>query len=153
MAEVLRSGHDPSCGAEVVFVGVVRDASCGKRVLSLDYEAYEDMAEAVIGRLVEEARQRWLARHVQVRHRLGKLHVSEIAVAIGVSCEHRAPAYEASRFLIEGIKHRVPIWKKEFFSDGTCLWGGCHDLADVSTSSSKDCESHAPARAEVSAHR
>jgi len=152
-ADFVRSSTDPSCGAEVIFLGVVRGASDSRRVLFLEYEAYEDMAESVLAQLVREARHRWPLHHVKLRHRLGRLRVGETAVVIWVSSAHRAPAYEASRFLIEGIKHRVPIWKREFFADGTSTWGGSCEVADVPSGSSQDRESHAPACAEVSAAR
>lgn len=112
-------------GAEVVFIGKVRDHSHGKKVLYLEYEAYEAMAERLIQNLMEEAKRNWRVDHICVLHRLGKVGLGETAVLIKVESAHRDEAYQASRFLIEEIKHKVPIWKKEYFEDGTTEWSLC----------------------------
>ncbi len=112
-------------GAEVLFFGVVRDHSQGRKVLYLDYEAYEPMAEKLLGEAIREASSKWPLVHARVLHRTGRVGLGEIAVALRVSAAHRDEAYKASRFLIEAIKHRVPIWKKEHFADGTCQWSLC----------------------------
>ncbi len=83
------------------------------------------MAEKMIGVIVEEAEARWDAEKARVLHRIGPLQTGEAAVAISVSATHRAEAFEACRFLIEEIKKRVPIWKKEIFEDGTSEWVSC----------------------------
>ena len=112
-------------GAEVIFVGKVRNHSNGKKVLFLEYEAYEAMAENQIAGLIAEARMRWQIDNIKVLHRLGKVGLGETAVLIEVESAHRDEAYQASRFLIEEIKHKVPIWKKEYFEDGTTEWSLC----------------------------
>ena len=121
------SADDFHSGAEVIFLGKVRDHSQGRKVLFLDYEAYESMAENLIGSFIQEARARWKIDDVKVLHRLGKVGLGEIAVLIQVQSAHRDEAYQASRFLIESIKHQVPIWKKEYFEDGTNEWSLCKD--------------------------
>ncbi len=114
-----------SSGAEVVFIGKVRDHSAGRKVLFLEYEAYEAMAENSIENLIGEAKSHWKVGAVSVLHRLGKVALGEIAVLIKVESAHRDEAYQASRFLIEEIKHKVPVWKKEYFADGTTEWSLC----------------------------
>jgi molybdopterin synthase catalytic subunit len=107
------------CGATVTFVGVVRADRDGRRtVQALFYETYSEMAEPLIHRLVSEAKARWSLEGAQVQHRLGLVEVGQISVAVVVVAQHRAQAYAASQFLIERIKHDVPIWKREQY-DGS----------------------------------
>jgi molybdopterin synthase catalytic subunit len=109
----------PDSGAVVVFLGTVRDSSSGRRgVTALEYEAYAGVAEAEIGRIVAEARDRWTLSAVAAAHRIGRLAVGEVTVGVAVSSPHRPEAFEAARFLIDELKQRVPIWKKEFWADG-----------------------------------
>jgi molybdopterin synthase catalytic subunit len=119
-----------AAGASVTFFGKIRNNPLGRRVESVEYEAFEPLAEKTIGALIEEAIGRWQVQHVYVRHRTGTLKVGDIAVAIIVLGRHREETYQASRFLIDAIKHRVPIWKKEFFEDGTSEWGQCSHPQD-----------------------
>ena len=102
---------DPRDGAAVEFLGVVRGQEAGGPIEALQYEAYEPMAERLIGRWVEEATARWSLHRVYVRHRVGRVPVGEAAVVIGVQAPHRTQAFEACRFLIEAIKRDAPIWK------------------------------------------
>jgi molybdopterin synthase catalytic subunit len=125
-------------GAEVIFIGKVRNHSHGKKVLYLEYEAYEPMAENLIGELIQEAGERWKVDSVRLLHRLGKVGLGEAAVWIEVSSAHRDEAYQASRFLIEQIKHKVPIWKKEYFEDGTNVWSRCEHVSLPAASSGQD---------------
>lgn len=125
--------QDFRSGANVLFLGIVRNHSEAKKVLFLEYEAYSEMAERLLGELIARARQEWKLEAVKLLHRLGKVGLGEIAVAIGVWSAHRGEAYQASRYLIEEIKYRVPIWKKEYFEDGTCRWSECCH-ADLQTS-------------------
>lgn len=111
----------PEDGALVVFDGIVRDNSRGRRTLHLDYEAYEEMAAKELRSLGAEARSRFGVRHVTIVHRLGRLQIGETSVLIVVASAHRAPAFEASRWLIDTLKKTVPIWKKETFADGA-VW-------------------------------
>jgi molybdopterin synthase catalytic subunit len=117
-SSVLRKVHSLSSGALVLFLGMVRSSSNGKKVSHLVYEAYHDMALKKLEGLVEIAMTRWELGEVAVIHRLGRLEVGEISLLIAVSSPHRAESFEASRFLIEEIKKEVPIWKKEFWAGG-----------------------------------
>ncbi len=108
-------------GAVVVFDGIVRNNSRGRRTLHLDYEAYEEMAAKQMNELAHQACAQFGVRHVAIVHRLGRLLVGETSVLIVVSSAHRAQAYEASRWLIDTLKKTVPIWKKETFVDGA-VW-------------------------------
>ena len=106
-------------GAVVTFVGRARDHSDdGRTVLELEYEAFADMAESVLREIVREAEERWDAG-VSVVHRVGVVPIGEAAVAIVTAAPHRGEAYEANRFVIEAIKERLPIWKRERFADGS----------------------------------
>lgn len=109
-------------GAVVTFIGTVREFSHGKKVKALTYEAYEPMAEKELRRIADEMMQRWQLCKVAIVHRVGKLEIGEIAVAIFVSAPHRADAFAAARHAIERIKEVVPIWKREHFADGTSQW-------------------------------
>jgi MoaE-MoaD fusion protein len=108
-------------GAVVVFDGIVRNHSRGRRTLYLDYEAYEAMALKQMRELAFEARERFEVRTVVLVHRLGRLNLGETSVLIIVASAHRAPAFDACRWLIDTLKKTVPIWKKETFVDGA-VW-------------------------------
>jgi molybdopterin synthase catalytic subunit len=111
----------PADGAVALFLGTVRDTNRGRLVEHLEYEAYEAMAEAEIERIVRDARGRFAVSGVEVVHRLGRLEIGEIAVAVAVAAPHRDAAFEACRFVIDAVKHSVPIWKKEVW-DGGEVW-------------------------------
>jgi molybdopterin synthase catalytic subunit len=113
-----KSGED---GAVVVFDGMVRNHTRGRRTLHLDYEAYEEMALRQMRELARKARERFGVRQVTMVHRLGHLEIGETSVLIVVASAHRSAAYEASRWLIDTLKQTVPIWKKETFADGV-VW-------------------------------
>jgi molybdopterin synthase catalytic subunit len=108
-------------GAIVVFDGIVRNHTRGRRTLHLDYEAYEEMALRQMRELALKARERFGVRQVTMVHRLGRLEIGETSVLIVVASAHRSAAYEASRWLIDTLKQTVPIWKKETFADGA-VW-------------------------------
>jgi molybdopterin synthase catalytic subunit len=108
-------------GAVVAFDGIVRSHTRGRQTLHLDYEAYREMAEKRMCELATEARIRFGVRHVTMIHRLGRLEVGQTSVLIVVASAHRAPAFEACRWLIDTLKKTVPIWKKETFVDGA-VW-------------------------------
>jgi molybdopterin synthase catalytic subunit len=109
----------PEAGAVSLFLGTVRDHSPGRQgVTHLEYEAYPDAAEAEMARIVAEARQRWQLTAVAVEHRVGSLGVGEPSVGVAVSSAHRADGLEAVRYLIDELKLRVPLWKKEHWSGG-----------------------------------
>ncbi len=111
----------PQDGAAVVFEGVVRDNTRGRRTLYLDYEAYEPMALKQMQGLAEQVRQRFGVDGISIIHRLGRLEIGETSVLIAVASDHRAAAFEACRWLIDTLKKTVPIWKKEHFEDGS-VW-------------------------------
>jgi molybdopterin synthase catalytic subunit len=106
-------------GALCLFTGIVRDHHQGRRVDHLEYEAYEEMALPLMEEIVAEARLRWPVTTVTVVHRLGRLEIGETSVAVAVTSPHRREAFEACRHVIDALKSRVPIWKKEFYSDGS----------------------------------
>jgi len=108
-------------GAAVVFEGVVRDNTRGRRTLYLDYEAYEGMAVKQMEELAEQALSRFAIRDVAILHRLGRLEIGEASVLIVVASAHRAAAFDACRWLIDSLKRTVPIWKKEYFQGGV-VW-------------------------------
>ncbi len=110
-----------SDGAVVVFDGIVRDNTRGRRTLFLDYEAYEEMAAKQMAELAAQAIERFGVRAVTLVHRLGRLLIGETSVLIVVASAHRAAAFEANRWLIDTLKKTVPIWKKETFVDGA-VW-------------------------------
>jgi molybdopterin synthase catalytic subunit len=108
----------PGCGGIDVFIGTVREFTKGRRVIRLEFEAYEKMAVSEIQKLADEALQRWPVQRIAIQHRVGVLHIGEMPVIIAVAAAHRDAAFEACRFLIDTLKKTVPIWKKEVFDDG-----------------------------------
>ena len=112
---------EPEDGAAVVFEGVVRNNSRGRRTLYLDYQAYESMALKQMDDLAQQALSTFKIRDVSITHRLGRLEIGETSVAIVVASAHRAAAFDACRWIIDTLKRTVPIWKKEFFKDGA-VW-------------------------------
>jgi molybdopterin synthase catalytic subunit len=119
--DIVPKHERPEDGAIVLFDGVVRNHSAGRETRYLEYEAYEAMALKELRRLAAEARRRFAVRQVALVHRLGRLEIGESSVLIAVYSAHRAPAFEACRWLIDTLKKTVPIWKKEFFADGA-VW-------------------------------
>jgi len=111
----------PSDGAVVIFNGVVRDNTRGRRTLYLDYEAYEAMALQQMEALAAEAPARFAVRGASIVHRLGRLEIGETSVLIVVAAAHRGAAFDACRWIIDTLKKTVPIWKKEHFEDGV-VW-------------------------------
>lgn len=121
VADVRTLLADPADGAAVIFDGVVRNNTRGRRTLYLDYEAYEGMAINEMERLAQASLEQFRIRDVVLVHRLGRLEIGETSVMIGVASAHRAAAFEACRWLIGSLKNTVPIWKKEYFEDGA-VW-------------------------------
>lgn len=109
--------HD-STGAQVIFIGTVRELSKGKRVIALDFEAYEPMAIKELEKIAAEMQGKWPLHAVVLHHALGKRLVGEVPVIAGVSAPHRKEAFEACEYLMNRLKQTVPIWKKEIFEDG-----------------------------------
>lgn len=121
-AEVLaRVGSDED-GACILFLGVVRDHADGRSVSGMRYDAYVEMAQPVLQVIAEEAAERLGTDRVAVVHRVGELDIGEVSVAIAVSSPHRAESFDASRYVIEEIKKRLPVWKKEHYVDGSAEW-------------------------------
>ena len=117
------------CGGFVTFEGWVRNHNDGKPVLRLEYEAYAELAILEGQRILNEARTQFPIKNVRVVHRVGLLQLKEVAVWVGVAAVHRDEAFEACRYVIDEIKERVLIWKKEFFADGTSAWTRCDRCA------------------------
>lgn len=111
----------PDRGALVTFTGLVRDHHAGRHVVSLAYSAYGAMAEQVCADIIAAAERRWSA-NVAVSHRLGELQVGDVAVVVAVTADHRAAAFDACRWVIDELKQRLPIWKRERYADGTEAW-------------------------------
>lgn len=123
LASLARAVADRRAGAVVTFVGTTRNHNVGRKVLRLEYEAYERMAKQEMRRLAKEAQQRWPINRVAMVHRLGVVPVGEASVAIAVSAGHRTEAFEACHWLIDRLKEIVPIWKKEHYRGGE-IWIG-----------------------------
>lgn len=119
VATLLSEVQDEASGGVVLFVGRVRNRSGGHKVTGLTYEAFEQMAYTQLQKIENEARARWPLRALSVYHRLGDMRVGEISVAVAVASAHRAEAFAACEFVIDTLKVRVPIWKKEFREDGS----------------------------------
>lgn len=118
VAEVVARISGPDTGGIVTFVGTVRNASRGKDIEHLEYEAYPEMAERELDEICEEAAAKWPGARVAVDHRTGRLELGELAVVVVAAAPHRPEAFAACRYTIDTLKERVPIWKKEFASDG-----------------------------------
>ena len=115
----------PESGGIDVFIGTVRNATKGKPVIRLEFEAYEPMALAEMEKIVKQAFEQWPVQRALIHHRTGVLQVGEVPVIIAVSAAHRAAAFEACRYIIDTLKQTVPIWKKEIFEDGE-VWVAAH---------------------------
>lgn len=122
---------DPACGGYASFEGWVRNENEGRRVLRLEYEAFETLAIREGERIVQEAVERFGVRRARCVHRVGTLSVGELAVWVGVASGHRAEAFAACRYIIDEVKHRVPIWKKEHYADGDSGWVNCERCAEA----------------------
>ncbi len=111
----------PDAGAVLTFVGVTRNHFEGRAVLGLEYEAYAELAVPVMRDIAEEAQKRWPGARLAMVHRTGTVAIGEASVVISVSAPHRGDCYAASRFAIDALKQRVPVWKKEHYADGS-MW-------------------------------
>ena len=134
-ARLLEEIGNPAYGAVLLFVGVVRDMNDGRSVSGIEYSAYEAMAARELQAIADEAIDRHPDAAVLIVHRLGELALQEASVAIAVGHGHRDEAYQLSRWSIEELKRRVPIWKREHYADGTREWVDPtgHDRAAVTT--------------------
>jgi molybdopterin synthase catalytic subunit len=117
------------CGGFVAFEGIVRNINHGKGVLRLEYETYDALALKELQRICDFAGERFGLRYIRAWHRKGRLEIGESAVIVQVLSRHRGEAFEGCRYVIDQLKARVPIWKKEFYDDGTSAWTQCHEHA------------------------
>jgi molybdopterin synthase catalytic subunit len=117
--------EDRSCGGYVQFEGWVRDHNEGREVLRLEYEVYEPLALSEGERIIAEALERFDVKQAAAVHRSGLLELTDVAVVVGVSAAHRGEAFDACRYIIDEIKRRLPIWKKEHYADGDTHWVRC----------------------------
>ncbi|MBS0365429.1 MAG: molybdenum cofactor biosynthesis protein MoaE [Proteobacteria bacterium] len=131
---------DPACGGYAAFEGWVRNHNEGLQVQRLEYEAFEALAANEAGLILAQALQRFGVAHAACVHRVGELAVGEMAVWVGVSAAHRDEAFRACRFIIDEIKHRLPIWKKEHYRNGDSGWVNCERCAQPGA------HQHAPPR-------
>lgn len=125
-------------GACVVFEGWVRDHNEGQPVQSLEYEAYPELAEKEGARILEEARAKFSIVSARGIHRVGHLQLGDMAVWVGVTAEHRDAAFSACRFIIDELKARVPIWKKEHYVNGASQWINCATRGEYAEGSTPD---------------
>jgi molybdopterin synthase catalytic subunit len=133
-AAVTERVRSHQAGAVCTFLGTVREMTAERRTVSLEYEAYPEMALKKLAELEAEARTRWPIIELALVHRVGHLGLGEVSVVVAVSCPHRHQAFEACRWLIDTLKEVVPIWKRENWSDGTEEWvhpGMTTDQKDV----------------------
>jgi molybdopterin synthase catalytic subunit len=145
--QALAAIKSPEDGAAVVFEGVVRNQTRGRKTLYLDYEAYEEMARQQMESLAAEALSQFQIRDVALIHRLGRLEIGETSVLIIVASAHRAAAFDACRWLIDTLKRTVPIWKKEYFEDGAVWADGEPFPAEIRRANSSTSGSPAASKA------
>ena len=122
IAKVLSDVERPAHGAVILFVGTVREVNDGRPVGGMEYTAYVAMAEKEMGTIAREANEKFSGSFVVIVHRIGELAIGDASVAIATAHAHRDAAYQASRYVIEQLKARVPIWKREHYTDGTREW-------------------------------
>ena len=116
--ELLKLCADDTCGAAALFIGVVRNHHVGRTVRYLEYEGYKPMAEKVMRQIAGDLVKRWDVRKLAIVHRVGKLEIGEVAVAVVVATPHRQDSFDACRFGIDEVKVQAPIWKKEYYEGG-----------------------------------
>lgn len=121
-AALLAEVASPECGGTCLFLGTVRDGPEDGGVTGIEYSAYEPMAVAELDRIRAEAAKRWPGARIAVRHRLGLVATEDASIGIAVAAPHREAAFATCRYVIEAVKQRLPVWKKELRADGTMLW-------------------------------
>ncbi len=115
----------PQCGGINVFIGTVRNVTKGKKVLRLEFEAYQSMAISEMNKIAADVLKKWPVQKILIHHRTGILQTGEVPVIIAVAAAHRDAAFDACRYTIDTLKQTVPIWKKEVFEDGE-IWVAAH---------------------------
>ncbi len=127
MVALLQHAHHPKAGGIVLFSGEVRNFHADKNVTHLEYEAFVPMAENMIREITATAIEKWGLHSAICVHRIGRVDICESAVVVITAHSHRKESYEANKYIIDRVKHEAPIWKREFYEDGTSFWGGdCH---------------------------
>lgn len=126
--ELLRAVRQDESGAVILFLGVARNHSEGRRVLALEYEAYPEMAEKKLRDVADEVRARWPVTGIGALHRTGRLAIGETSLLVAVSSAHRLEAFEACHYAVDRIKQIVPVWKKEIWEDGDGKWVAGHPI-------------------------
>lgn len=129
VGEIYSLADDSANGAVVLMSGTVRDRTDGQAVVALEYQAYEPMAVRVFQQIATSMRRQWPdVNRIAIHHRIGRLQVGEISVLVAVGCPHRGEAFAACQYAIDTLKHNAPIWKKEYWADGSSSWvsiGAC----------------------------
>jgi molybdopterin synthase catalytic subunit len=121
ISALMASAPDTESGAENIFIGRIRRTAQGEPVTGMEYEAQEILADKIIGEIISETKSRWPVREICLQHRIGFVKAGDISIFISVKSSHRDEAFQACRFLIDQIKKRVPIWKKEYYQN-TSKW-------------------------------
>jgi len=124
-------------GALCLFAGIVRDHNAGREVRHLEYEAYEEMALPLMRQIANSVIERWPVTYVRIVHRLGRMEIGDVSVAIAITSAHRVEAFEACRYAIDTLKRKVPIWKKEFYADGAVWVDGSMPAALAETTNDR----------------
>ncbi|HVT34756.1 MAG TPA: molybdenum cofactor biosynthesis protein MoaE [Nevskiaceae bacterium] len=139
LPSLLAEGEYPQCGGLAVFGGAVRNHHEGKPVLRLRYTAYRPLAERLMREIEQHARRHYGLPHCRVQHRIGLLNIGDVAIYCVTRAPHRAEAFDACRWVVDEVKHRVPIWKEEFYADGSSAFvQGCCIRADRETHPAHD---------------
>lgn len=125
IANIISAVNAEEAGAVDVFIGTVRNKTQDKKVVRLEFEAYDSMAVREMEKIAQQIREKWPVAHIAMQHRKGILSIGDVAVVIAVSTPHRKDAFEACRYAIDTLKETVPIWKKEIFEDGE-VWVAAH---------------------------
>lgn len=112
----------PCCGAWVQFEGVVRTENGNRPVVAIEYECFQEMAERELEQIIDEAQKRWPVHEVRLAHRIGRVPAHEVSLLVLVTSPHRGDAFQAAQYIIDELKKRVPIWKKEFYDGGNAQW-------------------------------
>jgi molybdopterin synthase catalytic subunit len=122
---IIEFARATDAGAIDIFIGTVRNQTADKKVVRLEYEAYDKMAIKKIEQIVNEAHKQWHILKYAIVHRKGVLEIGEVAVVVAIATPHRQAAFEACKYIIDTLKERVPIWKKEVYEDGE-IWVAAH---------------------------